>query len=96
MVSIPNDIVLKIMSKMDIDTRRRLGIYCKLNVPLSFQKILTRCLMRLKCHTNYALVELGSMYTLSRWNYMSLNVVLGTRRLETEYVVNHYLESYDV
>lgn len=32
-ISLPNEIWFKIYSKMDIDTRRKLGIYVKLKVP---------------------------------------------------------------
>lgn len=32
-MELPNDIQLKIISKLDIDTRRALGIYSKLQIP---------------------------------------------------------------
>ena len=33
MTELPRDVILKITSYMDIDTRRALGIYCKLRIP---------------------------------------------------------------
>lgn len=76
---IPRDIQLKLVSLMDIDTRRALGIYTKLKVPLALQQDISQCFEKKTFFNGYACVRLGpprlfdfegsyvdSMYILTR------------------------------
>jgi hypothetical protein len=79
MRDIPRDIELKLVSLMNIDTRRALGIYTKLKVPLSIQTMVSQCFHKKTYSHGYACVRLGpqrlfdfeasyvdSMYILTR------------------------------
>lgn len=79
MYNLPRDVELKLISLMNIDSRRALGIYTKLRVPLSLQEALSCCLNRATYAQGYACVRLGphrlfdfegshvdTMYTLTR------------------------------
>lgn len=44
MAQLPNDVAMRIISFMDIDTRRTLGIYTKLKIPVELEKKLSACI----------------------------------------------------
>ena len=59
----PNDVVLKILSKLDIDTRRSLGVYTKLKIPQKLRNRISICLNKVKNtslgHRHVYYVQLG-------------------------------------
>lgn len=59
MYSFPRDVELKLISLMDIDTRRALGIYTKLHIPHSLQELFSSCFHRITYTQGYACVRLG-------------------------------------
>jgi hypothetical protein len=98
----PNDVVFKIVSKLDIDTRRSLGIYTKITVPSALANAISTSFSKLILGKYHAFVELGpqrivfpeepddrsSMYKISR----SLSVVLcvdSKNYVIVEYNVEH-------
>lgn len=50
---LPNDVVLRIISFMDIDTRRSLGIYAKLNVPDDLKSRITSCFREIEIYADH-------------------------------------------
>jgi hypothetical protein len=59
------DIMLKIMSKLDIDTRRTLGIYTKLGIPHVLSVQITGCLLKAVYTQSYGpSVNLGPLRVL--------------------------------
>ena len=50
-----------IIRKMDIDTRRTLGIYTKINCPKPLQNLITSAIDKLQVSTDKTYVCLGSM-----------------------------------
>lgn len=59
MAILPRDIELKLISLMDIDSRRALGIYSKLNVPKGLQDKIKSSLQKLNVSKTFASVKLG-------------------------------------
>ena len=59
MMEFPRDIRNIIISKMDIDTRRALGIYTKLKCPKELTVKLTDMFVKHKNTPNFAIVSLG-------------------------------------
>lgn len=71
----PNDVVLRITSKLDIDTRRSLKIYSRLKVPDTVKNAITTCLDKVKQHS------LGHRYI----SYIKLGPPRGTDGIHTMY-----------
>jgi hypothetical protein len=59
MATLPRDVELKLISLMDIDARRALGIYSKMKVPQGLHDEITNSLMKLNISKDYAFVRLG-------------------------------------
>lgn len=43
-MELPRDIQLAIMRKLDLDTRRKIGLFCKLDIPLHIKRAITKSL----------------------------------------------------
>jgi hypothetical protein len=68
MQDVPRDVQLKILRHLDIDSRRAIGVYCKLQIPEVLRAQLTRCL-----------VAFTTSYRTSHHRTTSTTIALGTR-----------------
>ena len=77
--NLPNEIQRKIISLLDIDRRRALGIYIKLKIPLKIKNDLEFILKRFKIKTisnpnfpnlNIAILDLNSVYIIKHEWYI--------------------------
>lgn len=109
-MELPRDVELILLSKMDIDTRRALGVYSRLDVPLALKELITTTFGKVTFAQGYACVRLGprrfiddegshgdSMYILVRDCVHGLYYVehIGVELNEDETYYNMYcVESY--
>jgi hypothetical protein len=67
-IDLPRDIIKQIIKLCDIDSRRALGIYCKLDVPQKL-KVLLKQIPKINNDNNFIKVELGPFITVQLYNY---------------------------
>jgi hypothetical protein len=64
MVELPNEIQFKIIKKLDIDTRRSLGIYTKLKIPNKLLIIFNNICRKIKNTSSYSQLNINNIYNL--------------------------------
>lgn len=89
---LPRDVIKKIVSKMDIDTKVKLGLIFKLNVPQEIERNISKYLQVPKTYDNiedYWFIPLGplvfdkrTLYTLTHYYGFSDMVYLTTQAIK--------------
>lgn len=94
--NLPNEIIRKILSLLDIDTRRALGVYVKLKIPSKIEQNLNFVFSRYKIQllfnphypvTNIAILDLNSLYIIKHEWY---SLEKKKRRIEPNYTVIYH------
>ena len=88
MHEIPNELSLKIVSKLDIDTRRLLNIYSKIKVPIELQCKLTQVMKKIKLYKKSSCVELGPLRKVTSGDGFFLPMYVLTRTNDYEWIAN--------
>jgi hypothetical protein len=82
-----NDLILKILSKLDIDTRRTLNIYSKLKIPTELEHKLTQVVNKLQRSKKSSYVELGPLRMIVG-TYERQPIYVLTRTNDYEWIAN--------
>jgi hypothetical protein len=77
-----NDIILKIIAKLDIDTRRVLNIYSKLQIPIELEHKVTYAVKKFKRYKQSSCVELGPVRIVSNGERLPMYVLTRTNEYE--------------
>lgn len=86
---IPDDVVKKIISKMDIDTRRSLNIYTKLKIPQDLQDKISACFLPIDEY-----IVTNEIMDVGQYNYTAYVVLLKHKTVKSKY--HKYCKYYEI
>lgn len=89
----PSDVHNKIISKLDIDTRRSLNIYIKLRIPQKLQDKITKCIRPISCY-----ILLDEELDIGNYPYRAYVIEVKHKPVKTKYHVytKYYQISHEV